>query len=587
MIAAILIGRKGSSGLPGKNTMPVLGRPLAAYAFMAARHAASVDAVYISTDDEALMEIGRGYGAEIIVRPPELCSKEALGEHAFLHAYHVVREREAAKGREVEMLALLMCNAPTILARTIDEGVAALRERPEVDSAVTVSRYNMWSPLRARREDADGLLQPFVPFETFGDPACLNCDRDSQGDVWFADMGLSLVRPRCLEDLDNGLLPQKWMGRKIFPLKQWGGCDIDYAWQVPEVAFWLEQHGFTTTRSPYGERAQDAASATANANFTTLGAGSAHDGHDAAYREYRRQWEENPRHFIVRDFPIHLDLEATNRCNLRCTFCDKLPVLTKDQIGDMDFGLFTRIIDEGREGGLCSIKLSYRGEPLLHPRLAEMVAYAKKSGLLDVYFNTNAMLLTETMAEALIDAGLDRISISAEGTDPAAYAAMRRGADFSRLLANVERLRAVRERRGVDHPRIRVQTVRLPEIDLAAYRRFWEPLADEVAALDFMDAAHREALVDPTFACPQLWQRMTVEVGGSVNPCNNDDFRRLSPGNARERSIRECWHDPAVALAREAHRQGQSHLLAACRDCVWRAAQIVKNRAARAAGAGA
>lgn len=251
MIAALVIGRKGSTGLPGKNTMPVLGRPLCAYAFLAAQKARSVDAVYISTDDEQLMAIGRDFGAETIVRPPELCTKEALGEHAYLHGYRVIQEEARRSGRELEMLALLMCNAPTVLAETIDQGVALLRGRPESDSAVTVSRYNMWSPLRARKEDAAGHLLPFVPFETFGDPKTLNCDRDSQGDVWFADMGLSLVRPRCLDNLEEGLLPQKWMGQNILPLKQWGGCDIDYDWQVTGVEFWLRRHGFTETKTPY------------------------------------------------------------------------------------------------------------------------------------------------------------------------------------------------------------------------------------------------------------------------------------------------------------------------------------------------
>lgn len=129
----ILIGRKGSTGLPGKNTMPLLGRPLSAYAFLAARHAKTVDEMYISTDDEELMELGKSFGAHIIVRPPELATKQALGEHAYQHAAAVIKEREAAKGREVELLALLMCNAPTILAETIDQGVAVLRENPAID----------------------------------------------------------------------------------------------------------------------------------------------------------------------------------------------------------------------------------------------------------------------------------------------------------------------------------------------------------------------------------------------------------------------------------------------------------------------
>ena len=88
-----------------------------------------------------------------------------------------------------------------------------------------------------------------MPFETFGNPKTLNCDRDSQGDVHFADMGVSVVRPQCLENLEEGLLPQKWMGQRIYPIKSWGGCDIDYEWQVPLVEFWLRKHGMTDAAS--------------------------------------------------------------------------------------------------------------------------------------------------------------------------------------------------------------------------------------------------------------------------------------------------------------------------------------------------
>lgn len=244
MICALLLGREGSQGFPGKNTHPVLGRPLVAYPLMAANAAKSVDRVYISTDSPRLKEIASQYGAEIIDRPAHLANNTALGEHAYQHGYQVIRERLAAEGQDIELMVLLFANGATITADTIDEGIRVLRENPDIDSAVTVSRYNMWSPLRARRENAEGLLDPFVPFETFGDPKTLNCDRDSQGDVWFADMSVSIIRPHCLDNLDDGLLPQKWMGQKIYPLKQWGGLDVDYEWQVPQVEFWLKAHGF-------------------------------------------------------------------------------------------------------------------------------------------------------------------------------------------------------------------------------------------------------------------------------------------------------------------------------------------------------
>lgn len=243
MIVAIVIGREGSTGFPGKNVSEVLGRPLCAYPLLAAKNAPSIERTYISTDSPRLKEIGRRYGARIIDRPAHLCTNQALGEDAYVHAHEVIREELAAEGDMVTLCVLLMANAPTITSATLEEGIEALRANPEYDSAVTVSRYNMWSPLRARRVGPDGLLHPFVPFEAFGDPNTLNCDRDSQGDVWFADMGVSIVRPKNLEHIEEGLLPQKWMGQKIYPLRQWGGFDLDYEWQVPLAEHWLKAHG--------------------------------------------------------------------------------------------------------------------------------------------------------------------------------------------------------------------------------------------------------------------------------------------------------------------------------------------------------
>lgn len=243
MICALAIGREGSRGFPGKNLVPVLGRPLMAYPLLAAGRAPSVQRVYLSTDSKRMAEVGRSLGARLIARPPELATGEALGEEVFAHGYRAIRGELAAQGESLEQLALLFCNAATVTAELVEEGIRALRERPELDSAVSVSAYNMWSPLRARKIGADGLLHPFVPFEAIGDPATLNCDRDSQGEVLFADMSVSVVRPRCLEHLSEGLLPQRWMGRRIFPIQQWGGLDVDYEWQIPQVEFWLKAHG--------------------------------------------------------------------------------------------------------------------------------------------------------------------------------------------------------------------------------------------------------------------------------------------------------------------------------------------------------
>ena len=313
-----------------------------------------------------------------------------------------------------------------------------------------------------------------------------------------------------------------------------------------------------------------------NSNFKSLGGTSVHDNESPEYQEYRRAWKENPINFILRDFPLHLDIESTSACNLKCTFCDKLPVLKSGQLGFIDLSLYKKIIDEGEKYKLCSVKLSYRGEPLLHKNIVEMVAYAKSKGVLDVYFNTNGMLLTESMSEKLIDAGLNRISISIEGTDPLTFEKERVGAKFDVIFDNIKMLTKFKKEKNVSYPKLRIQTVVLPGLNLDEYRDFWGPRCDEVAAVDYKDADHREKGIVANWACPQLWQRMTIEWGGAVLPCNNDDLRNFSPGNAYDRSIYDCWHDVRLNQMRSLHKRGSSHKISDCDGCPWRTTQIKK-----------
>ena len=248
MIFAVLIGRDKSVGFPGKNVYPLLNRPLSVYPLLAALNSSLVDGVYVSTDSEAIKDIARQNKASIIERPDHLCTDEALGEDAFVHGYKYIKENV---NKDIEMIVLLFCNAPCVLPSQIEEGIKILRERKDLDSAITVSRYNMYSPVRARKVGPDGLLEPFVPFKKYEEGITINCDRDAQGDVYFADVCLSVVRPRCLDDLDYGILPQRWMGQKIYPIKQECGLDIDYKWQVPVAEYWLRQNGFNEKVTPY------------------------------------------------------------------------------------------------------------------------------------------------------------------------------------------------------------------------------------------------------------------------------------------------------------------------------------------------
>jgi len=334
--------------------------------------------------------------------------------------------------------------------------------------------------------------------------------------------------------------------------------------------------------------------AEANANFHAVTAQSVFDARqaDPRFREYRRRWVEEPASFTAGLFPIHLDIESTGVCNLRCPFC---ATTTKtwgpDVPGYMKLDLFRRIIDEGAAEGLCSVKLSFRGEPTLHPHLAEMVAYAKQQGILDAYFNTNATLLTEALVNQLIDAGLDRISISFEGITKETYEHYRAGAKYEKVIENVQRLRGIRDARKLGYPQIRIQTVMLPELReiFGQYAEFWKPWVDEVAYLD----ARREGPQDDhrglrgDWACPFLWQRMTILWDGTVLPClmhGVSDFSLLALGNVRQGTIKSFWHSQQALRYRSLHQAGRAHELEACDRCSFRSMELEKLGIRKASG---
>lgn len=249
MIMALLIGRGGSVGFPNKNVYPILKRPLMSYPLLAALNSKFIDEVYVSTDSKKIEEVAIKFGANVIKRPPELATRDAIVEDTLVHGYRYVKDKIKKK---IEFVVILMCNAVMVLPETIDKGIKILRARQDIDSAVTVSDYNMWSPIRARKIGKDGCLHPFIPFDQF--KFKVDSNRQKQDVVYFHDCGVSVVKPKCLENINEGLLPQKWMGKKIYPLTQSGGLDVDYAYEMPIAENWLKAKGFTEKNLPYKKR---------------------------------------------------------------------------------------------------------------------------------------------------------------------------------------------------------------------------------------------------------------------------------------------------------------------------------------------
>jgi len=319
-----------------------------------------------------------------------------------------------------------------------------------------------------------------------------------------------------------------------------------------------------------------------NANFHTVGGKSVLRSQDPRFLEYRKNWEERPKKFIRGEFPLHLDIEASGFCNLKCPFCAmrQKPIDCGPQ-SFMSMETFKKVIDEGAEHGLCAIKLNSceRGEPLLNKELPQMIAYAKEKGIMDVYFNTNAVLLTSDVNRKLIESGLDRISISFEGTTPEFYEKSRAGASFDKVVKNIKDFIQLRNEMGAEKPLVRVQTVALPELAsrLNEYKEFWEKIADEVSFIDYRDYAKDRGSLVSDWICPFLWQRMLITWDGAISFCQLDYFNSLNLGNVNQGdSIRVAWQSAAMEKVRELHKTSTSHQIKLCNACDIRATEIIK-----------
>lgn len=315
-----------------------------------------------------------------------------------------------------------------------------------------------------------------------------------------------------------------------------------------------------------------------DSNFHTIAGKSVVERDDAAYKEYRKKWKTWPENFKAGNFPLHLDIEPTNVCNLRCPFC--ATTYNKYNKGFMAEKTWKKILDEAGRHNLYSLKFTYRGEPLLHNDLSRMVAYAKEAGVMDVYFNTNAVKLDEETIRNLIDAGLDRISISFEGYEKSVYEKYRVGSDFDVVVKNIQLVKKIKEELGTIKPLVRIQTVLIPELvgNEKEYADFWSPKVDEVAYLDMKDEEgnpdHRGIKSD--WACHMLWQRLAITWDGTILPCVHDIFEWMKFGNISEISIQDAWNSLQEQQYRDTHQIGKAHTIPACDRCPLRENEIRK-----------
>jgi MoaA/NifB/PqqE/SkfB family radical SAM enzyme len=131
-------------------------------------------------------------------------------------------------------------------------------------------------------------------------------------------------------------------------------------------------------------------------------------------------------------------IEPTTRCNLACVTCIRHS--WDEPFGDMDWSVYRALIDGLAEfPGQKTIAFAGFGEPLLHERFPEMVRLAHERGL-RTEMTSNAMLLTSSLAEKLIDAGLDQFTVSIDGMSNESHGSVRPGASLEEITDNVRKL---------------------------------------------------------------------------------------------------------------------------------------------------
>ncbi len=159
MIIGHIGARKGSKGVPGKNFRPICGKPLIDWSLDQLFADPQVDAVVVSTDDEAMYEHAVKRGAlEIGLRPAHLATDTAGKFGVWQHALEVT---EAITGPATAFLDL-DCTSPLRLASDITDALALFEaEKPDMVMSCCEARKNPYFNLV--EPDATGALHVSKP----------------------------------------------------------------------------------------------------------------------------------------------------------------------------------------------------------------------------------------------------------------------------------------------------------------------------------------------------------------------------------------------------------------------------------------
>ncbi len=280
----------------------------------------------------------------------------------------------------------------------------------------------------------------------------------------------------------------------------------------------------------------------------------------------RFEWHWYPRLKVVRSYPIHIDIETSSKCQLKCPMCFRAHRLVENQ-GIMPPELYYPLIDE-IAGKVYSIKFTGRGEPLLNKHMPEFLSYLKGKGFKEIAMITNGQLLREPVMKAMIEIGMDRVAFSIDGLKEE-YERIRAPITYEEIQERVRSLWEMKQKMGSQKPLIRIQGVKTTIEQEIEFRRIWEQWADEILLLEYKDYSEESRIKeqDPS-PCPFMWQRMMIHYNGTIPMCINDEYEETVMGKVGDKSLGKIWYNGKFKGARKVHSLlKRDEVYKNCKEC--------------------
>ena len=229
-VLGLIPARGGSKGLPHKNVLPLAGKPLIAHTIEAALGSGVLDRAIVSTDDEEIVRISKGFGAETpFIRPPQLATDQVSIYPAITHCLQWLEEHE---GYCPDYLMLLQPTSPLRTSEDIINAVnlAVANDADGVVSLCQAKPHPYWS----KRVERSGTMADFI---TQQDP---NYHRQSLPDAYAVNGAIYLAKPKLLLEKDSFYSDRTYA--YIMPEER--SLDIDTAWdlQLADLIMREEKH---------------------------------------------------------------------------------------------------------------------------------------------------------------------------------------------------------------------------------------------------------------------------------------------------------------------------------------------------------